>query len=219
MRKLAVLILGLLTVSVLTLVFISCGEETYKSNTVQVPGPAGKDGSNGVNGKDGSQGTTGTNGLNSLLSLSRFTADTSICAAGSGSIVRSGLDNNSNNILEASEVNQSTVVCDGIQGQQGNQGVQGNTGATGAQGAPGTPAPQYAILKFITPCPSITTSYREVIIKLVNGQFLSSFSANGDALTVRLTLIPNGSYVDTDGSNCHFTVSGTTLTDQFGNTF
>lgn len=198
---------------------VSCGESTYREQLV--PGPAGQS----IQGNSGSNGKDGSNGLTSLLSLSRFTSDTAICASGAGSIVHSGLDSNSDNVLEASEIQQSTVICDGTQGQQGVQGntgaagAQGNTGATGATGAAGTPAPQYAILKFITPCPSITTGYREVIIKLVNGQFLSSFSASGDALTVRLALIPNGSYVDTDGSNCNFNVSGTVLTDQFGNVF
>ena len=192
------------------------------------------DGTNGLNGgvgpqglpgKDGAQGVqgeAGLNGLTSLLSLTRFGDDGSICVSQAGTIVKSGLDVNHNGILDVSEVTQVSVICDGKQGIAGPVGAQGAQGIAGQNGTNGQDAPVSSldIVKLITPCPSIVTAFREVLFRLGNGKLLASFSGDGSAMSVRLTLIIPGSYEDTDGSDCHFTVdSGNVITDQFGNTF
>jgi len=71
-------------------------------------------GTNGSNGMDGQQGENGTdgqdgqNGLNSLVDINDATIEE--CSFG-GKVVSVGLDNNSNNVLEASEVSQQEAFC------------------------------------------------------------------------------------------------------------
>lgn len=107
-----------------------CG--TYGERSMDIPGSAGANGLSGVN------GINGTNGFNSLVATSRFTSDPSICSAGSGVLINSGLDSNNNNVLDNSEVSNSTVVCDGNAGATGAQGSAGSTGASGHNGTNGS---------------------------------------------------------------------------------
>lgn len=94
----------------------------------------------------------------------------------------------------------------------GPQGSAGPVGAQGVQGAPG-PVPDLTPVSVIEPCGHNSSAYKEVLLGLEGGQVFGSFSSTTSALTVRNTLIPDGSFYDTDDSQCYFTVS----TDSQGN--
>lgn len=187
------LTVGLLT----TLVFISgCGSEIDRSYALKGdPGPQGEKGDPGADGQDGVDGTNGTNGHNSLLSLTRGTVSSAVCTSLNALLVKSGVDSNDNNVLENSEVNAASFVCDGQTGPQGPQGPAGPTGT-------------YQIISIIDPCGDASGIYDEVLLKLANGTIIASFSDNANGNNTRFSLIPAGSYVTTDGSNCHFSVDG-----------
>lgn len=101
-----------------------CGSESDRVELI--PGPQGD---------QGIQGVAGQNGSNSLVSLIRFSSDTSVCVAGSGTIINSGVDRDNDDALENTEVSSTSVICDGATGAQGQQGTQGLQGLPGANGA------------------------------------------------------------------------------------
>ncbi len=90
-------------------------------------------------------------------------------------------------------------------GQDGTNGTNGATGATGMQGPAGIDP--NAIVAVFSPCPTNTSAYREVLLILNTGQIVSSFSDDFAGDSTRFTLLPDGSYIDTDNSGCNFTVS------------
>lgn len=59
-------------------------------------------------------------------------------------------------------------------------------------------------------------AYNEVFLQLSSGQYLASFSQNGSALTTRLVVLTDGTYMTTDGTSCQFTVSdgGTVISNE-----
>lgn len=68
---------------------------------------------------------------------------------------------------------------------------------------------QYNIVTIIDPCGDAPGIYDEVLLKLANGQIVASFSQNVNGDYTRFALIPQGTYMTTDGSNCRFNVSST----------
>ena len=68
-------------------------------------GPAGSDGEDGENGQDGSDG------LNAIISTTPESSGSN-CANG-GTRIDVGVDDNSNAVLETSEIDQTQYVCDG----------------------------------------------------------------------------------------------------------
>ena len=83
-------------------------------------GPAGADGQDGADGADGAQGPAGadgqdgadgSDGLNAIVSMTPESAGSN-CANG-GARIDVGVDDNSNGVLEASEIDQTQYVCDG----------------------------------------------------------------------------------------------------------
>ena len=71
----------------------------------------GSSGTNGTNGTDGQDGYDGSNGLNALVSMTPESAGSN-CANG-GTRIDVGVDDNSNGVLETSEIDQTQYVCDG----------------------------------------------------------------------------------------------------------
>lgn len=140
-------------------------------------------------GASGTQGTPGEAGLTTLLSI--IQADPNVCSSG-GYIFSSGLDTSRNGILELQETTSVAIVCNG-----------------------NTPAlPQYTPSLPISPCGLNSSSYKEVLLGLTGGGILAEFTGNNsNAGTVRNTLIPDGSYTNTDDSQCLFSVA----TDVAGN--
>ena len=69
------------------------------------------EGSSGTNGTNGTDGQDGSNGLNAIASMTPESAGSN-CANG-GTRIDVGVDDNSNGVLEASEIDQTQYVCDG----------------------------------------------------------------------------------------------------------
>lgn len=129
-------------------------------------------------------GPPGPNGHNSLLKIVSSTT----CING-GSLILTGLDINDDTTLSNSEVQYSANICNGA-------------------------SPQYTPVIIIEPCGHNSSPYKEALLGLAGGGIFAEFTGNAsDATTVRNTLIPDGSYYDTDSSQCNFTV----LTDGSGN--
>ena len=58
------------------------------------------------------------------------------CAAG-GWLLRHGVDNNRNNVLESGEITHNEYVCHGVTGATGNDGDTGPQGPAGEKGDTG----------------------------------------------------------------------------------
>lgn len=75
-------------------------------------------------------------------------------------------------------------------------------------GAPGEDADvSFGIKAVVDPCGDTGSVYDEVLLILSNDQILASFSENTSGKNTRLSYIPDGNYMTTDGSNCYFSVS------------
>ncbi|MEP1032602.1 hypothetical protein [Ekhidna sp.] len=70
---------------------------------------------NGVDGSDGS------NGNNSLITVSSFSGSQGGCTSG-GLIIRSGIDDNGNGVLNNEEIDATAYVCNGDDGTNGSDG-------------------------------------------------------------------------------------------------
>lgn len=167
-----------ITVALLMLLVYGCG-----SKREAIVGPTGLNGAKGepgVPGATGPQGARGENG-HSLLVLTA-SATPAQCAAG-GVILVIAEDTNDNGVLDSPDSSPSTsILCNGA-------------------AAPFTP------VEYITPCGPESSAYKEILLRMADGSVLGSFSQDSSALTTRLALLPDGSYVDTDQSSCAFTLS------------
>lgn len=109
------------------------------NGTNGLAGATGATGSNGATGETGSagaagsNGATGANGLKSLVTI--VTELPGIHCLTGGVVAKSGVDSNSNNVLDVPEVTSTTYICNG------ERGAMGSTGGTGAQGATGATGP------------------------------------------------------------------------------
>ena len=224
---------------------------------------------------NGSNGTKGSSGLSTVVGLYRVSVSEGICASGSGLQVSTGFDSNLNSTLDASEIKQTQIVCDGTTGAAGTTGTTGAAGTTGATGSAGTAgsnghsvvmsiipaslascptggstllmaldvndsglyspldpqqqstticnglngtngtngtngvnaqAPAYSTVDAIMPCGN-TVSNKEVLLRLSDGEILGSVSASASGANTRFSFMNDGSYVDTDGSGCNFSVA------------
>lgn len=72
-------------------------------------------------GVDGADGINGVNGEDGFSSLIKILEDNSVCPTG-GTKIQSGLDINRNSLLDDSEVESTTYVCNGMNGTNGNDG-------------------------------------------------------------------------------------------------
>ncbi|RKZ52530.1 MAG: hypothetical protein DRR16_18180 [Candidatus Parabeggiatoa sp. nov. 3] len=68
-----------------------------------------------VLGLTGCDGDDGSDGLNSLVKLTELSVGSYECPDG-GQLIKSGLDSNSNNVLEDNEVSSETAICKGESG-------------------------------------------------------------------------------------------------------
>ena len=99
-----------------------------KTSGSSIPGPAGP---------TGATGAAGANGKNTLVNTTIEAAGTN-CTTG-GVKLEYGVDANSNNVLDAGEVNVALTkyVCNGAIGATGPTGPTGATGPAGPTGATG----------------------------------------------------------------------------------
>lgn len=100
--------------------FDTNGNDVLDDNEVQQEQEIcnGLNGQDGSDGADGVDGQNGADGLNAIVQLTDLPTGDGNCAFG-GTTVETGLDENRNGTLEASEVNgtQTTYVCNGSDGQ------------------------------------------------------------------------------------------------------
>lgn len=164
--------------------------------------------------KQGAPGLPGSSGDSQAIQFRRFYSDTFVCASGSGVIIESY----HYAVFEMDKtIDSATVICDGLNGKDGligeagPQGIEGDKGDTGATGAT-APTNPYDVVQIIDPCGDAPGIYDEVFLKMQNGILIASFSDNANGNNTRLSLLVNGSYVTTDGSNCHVTVSNGSVT-------
>lgn len=64
----------------------------------------------------------------------------------------------------------------------------------------------YTPSELIDPCGDTLNIVDEVLVRLSNNQLLVLFADNVNGDNPRLAIIGPGSYMTSDGSNCHFTV-------------
>lgn len=108
-------------------------------------------------------------------------------------------DDGSSNLIHDGKIGNP-----GAPGSDGNKGDKGDDGATGPQGPKGDDAQ----LQVIDPCGDAPGIIDEVVIKMPDGSFLALLTANLSGDYSRLALLPDGSYVTSDGSNCLFSIAG-----------
>jgi hypothetical protein len=108
---------------------------TGASGLAGAAGATGNNGAAGTAGAAGSNGATGANGLKSLVTI--ITELPGIHCLTGGVVAKSGVDSNSNNVLDVPEVTSTTYICNGERGAAGAAGGTGAQGATGATGATG----------------------------------------------------------------------------------
>lgn len=102
---------------------LTCGEPSFICN--------GLNGDAGPVGPQGLPGDSGSNGLNGLNSLVVQVSVAPECTYG-GTTILSGLDLNSDNVLEPGEVTSSSEICNGSPGSNGADGSNGTNGTNGA---------------------------------------------------------------------------------------
>lgn len=159
------------------LILTACGDQVVEHTTIGFPGPQGTPGINGA---------PGAPGYGSIIE--QAPAPVSACPDGGVTIV-TAIDADYSFTITADDYNvYSTNVCNGAPGRV-------------APASPLTP------VEVIQPCGPGSAQYKEVILRLADGSLLSSFSDNAAGQNTRLALLPDGDYVDTDGSSCSFSVS------------
>lgn len=77
------------------------------------------------NGADGTDGTDGSSGNNSLITVTSFTGSQGGCTNG-GLVIRTGVDDNGNGVLNSGEIDATSYVCNGDDGTDGTDGSSDN---------------------------------------------------------------------------------------------
>jgi hypothetical protein len=180
---------------------INTGIDSNRSSTLEASEIIGSQvlcdgakGETGATGSTGSAGAAGSNGYNMVFQSTQASSEQ--CFAG-GSVVVMALDTNRNGHYDPSDSNASTVtLCNGVNGSNGSNGTNGTNAVV----------PAYTPVAPIYPCGK-TVAFKEVLLRLQNGEILSSFSDNSAGSMTRLTFLPDGSYLDTDDSSCQFSIA------------
>lgn len=94
---------------------------------------------------------------------------------------------------------QTIILCSDGTTATISDGKKGDTGSQPSLG-PSTP------MSLIEPCGHTSAAYKEELLCLYNGSVLASFSDSSSGQNTRFSIIPSGTYTDTDGSGCRFTV-------------
>ncbi len=81
-------------------------------------------GKEGLSGPQGAPGPNGEFGKNSIINTTEIESGNVTCNFG-GLLIHTGIDNNSNGILESDEIQTEQYLCDGQIGVNGNNGAQG----------------------------------------------------------------------------------------------
>jgi len=137
---------------------------------------------NGVNGSNGSDGKDGKDGNGVAFAVVDASAEQ--CPSG-GSTILMSTDVGNTGVYDVNASNQqSMTICNG-------------------QNAV---TPAYTPVEPIYACGN-TVAYKEVLLRLSNGQVLGSVSDNTSGKMTRLAFLTDGSFVNTDNSGCSFSLS------------
>lgn len=157
----------------------------------------------GQNGAVGAAGPAGMNGVSMVYQT--VAASVNQCASG-GSNILMALDVSHTGVYSPSQPGQQAItICNGRDGANGEDGEDGEDGTDGHDGQNAT-LPAYSTVESIMPCGN-TVAYKEVLLRLQNGEVLASFSQNTSGDMTRLAFIPDGTYMNTDGSGCVFSLA------------
>ena len=139
-------------------------------------------GERGATGATGASGSSGANGLNMVFQT--VAASQNSCPAG-GLTILMAIDSDHSGTVTSSDQNfQSATLCNG-------------------QNAP---VLSYTPVEPIIACGN-QVAYKEVLLRLSNGQVLGSFSQDASGTMTRLSFLPDGTYMNTDTSGCIFSLS------------
>ncbi len=164
------------------------------------------DGHDGSAGAAGPAGPAGQNGH--AMAFETMSASAAQCSNG-GSVVLMSIDVHDNGVYSPlNPGQQAMVMCNGLNGTNGSNGSNGTNGTNGQDGHDGQNGvtPAYSTVEPILPCGN-TVAYKEVLLRLQNGQVLGSFSQDVHGEMTRLAFLPDGSYIDTDTSGCTFSLA------------
>ncbi len=154
-------------------------------------GATGETGATGSNGADGANGTNGANGANGHSVVLQTTPASPAQCANGGSILLAAVDSDDSGDLSVADTQmQSVFVCNGLAGQNG---------------AP-APISPFSTVDMIMACGN-NSPYKEVLLVLQSGDVLASFSNNMAGDMTRLALLPDGTFQNSDGSGCVFSLS------------
>lgn len=150
-----------------------------------IDGVNGSDGSNGAEGRDGANGTNGQDGASMVFET--LSASTEQCVSG-GSLIVMAIDSDRSGSLTLADSNHAAiVVCNGRDGQDAH-------------------LPLFTPVEAIQACGN-SVAYKEVLLRLANGQVLGSFSDDKNGKMTRLAFLPDGTYMNTDNTGCVFSLS------------
>lgn len=116
----------------------------------------------------------GANGLTTLFAINRVTTSLTACPSGSGLQLGYGVDTNTNQVLDPSEIAQTQVLCDGANGASGAAGAAGSDGAS-------------TVLKVIPAASSACPAGGSTILMALDVQHLGQYSTsapNQESLTI-----------------------------------
>lgn len=205
---------------------ISCpdGSTATVTNGQSIKGDTGSAGSQGVDGQNGQNGTNGQ----SCEVINTPVGATIMCEDSSASVTN-GTNGQSCEVEQVSDgaeivcANGEVTVLNGENGAQGQQGVSGTSCSVAqvSNGAMITCGSSQAVVlngvdgkngvdsvtSLIAPCGLASSPWKEELMCLNDGVVLASFSDNASGLNTRFSIIPTGSYIDTDNSGCNFSVN------------
>lgn len=140
---------------------------------------------NGTNGATGPTGASGTSGR-SIVFQTVSVSPGSTCSAGGQTILIAN-DDAGTGVWTVSDSNQQSVtLCNGSNAE----------------------LPSFTPSLAITPCGPRSSAYKEALLGLTGGGVYAEIITNlSNPGTIRNALLPDGSYYDTDDSECNFTIS------------
>jgi hypothetical protein len=159
---------------------ITYGEQCREpKETVVITGPEGRQGNQGVPGERGPAGLPGEQGEPGQQGERGDSCTVSSAPGGAQISCTDG---------------SSSFISDGTDGVDGQDGAD----------APPSP---YTVSEVLDPCGDAPNIIDEVLLKMANGQVLVLFADNSNGKNPRLSVLPPGTYVTSDGSNCMFTLT------------
>jgi hypothetical protein len=140
---------------------------------------------------NGVQGAKGSDGAGMVFET--IAASPEQCGNG-GSLIMMAIDIDGSQSLTPADLSpQSILVCNGPDGANGHDGVN-------------APLPRFSAVQAVQACGD-SVAYKEVLLRLANGQVLGSFSDKPNGKMTRLAFLLDGTYMSTDNSGCVFTLS------------